>query len=194
MDALRVPPDQRRELWQRIRTGASTDAASVQDLVRRSPASRPTVAEEKLLQLLLANEELRKIVLPRLEATGYEDLAAAPVFRALIKLDQDGSEINFDSVSEETAGDSLAAGLLPRLIMDEVAESFDESMAAADSCLDALRLMKVDRRIDELSSEMAEAERAGEDERRDRLALELLQLSKQRGDFLFPAQSSKTVH
>jgi len=152
------------------------------------------VAEEKLLQILLANEELRKIVLPRLEATGYQDLVTASVFRALIKLDQDGSEINFDSVSQETASDSLAAGLLPRLIMDEVAESFDESMAAADSCLDALRLMKIDRRIDELSSEMAEAERAGEDERRDRLALELLQLSKQRGDFLLPAQSSKTVH
>jgi len=191
---LRVQADQRRELWQRIRTGASTDAASVQDLVRRSPASRPTVAEEKLLQLLLANEELRKIILPRLAATGYEDLATASVFRALIKLDQDGSEINFDSVSEETASDSLAAGLLPRLIMDEVAESFDESMAAADSCLDALRLMKIDRRIDELTSEMAEAERAGEAERRDRLALELLQLSKQRGEFLLPAQSSKTVN
>jgi DNA primase len=194
MDALRVQADQRRELWQRIRTGASTDAASVQDLVRRSPVSRPTVAEEKLLQLLLANEELRKIILPRLAATGFEDLATASVFRALIKLDQNGSEINFDSVSEETASDSLAAGLLPRLIMDEVAESFDESMAAADSCLDALRLMKIDRRIDELSSEMAEAERAGEAERRDRLALELLQLSKQRGEFLLPAQSSKTVH
>src|SRR2546422_947472 len=50
MDALRVQPDQRRELWQRIRTGASTDAASVQELVKRSPTSRPTVAEERLLQ------------------------------------------------------------------------------------------------------------------------------------------------
>ena len=54
--------------------------------------------------------------------------------------------------------------------------------------------MKIDRRIDELSSEVAEAERAGEDERRDRLALELLQLSKQRSDFLPQAQTSKSVH
>jgi len=40
MDALRVQPEQRRELWQRIRTGASTDAASVQELVKRSSSSR----------------------------------------------------------------------------------------------------------------------------------------------------------
>src|SRR2546428_10900149 len=87
MDALRVQPDQRRELWQRIRSGASTDAAAVQEMVKRSSASRPTVAEERLLQLLLANKELRKIVLPRLETTDYENLASATIFRALVSLD-----------------------------------------------------------------------------------------------------------
>ncbi len=194
MDALRVQPDQRRELWQRIRSGASTDATAVQEMVKRSSASRPTVAEEKLLDILLANEEMRRIVLPRLEATDYEDLATTPIFRALVKLDGEGCEINFDSMSQETAGDTVAAELLPRLIMNETTESFDESMTTADSCLDALRLMKIDRRIDELSSEVAEAERAGEAERRDRLALELLQLAKQRSDFLPQAQTSKTVH
>src|SRR5438067_12969652 len=55
MDALRVQPDQRRELWQRIRSGASTDAAAVQELVKRSPMSQATVAEQRLLGLLLAN-------------------------------------------------------------------------------------------------------------------------------------------
>src|SRR6266571_755516 len=60
MDALRVQPDQRREIWQRIRSGASTDAAAVQEVIARS--SRRTVAEEKLLELLLSAEELRKIV------------------------------------------------------------------------------------------------------------------------------------
>jgi DNA primase len=194
MDGLRVQPEQRRELWQRIRSGASTDAASVQEMVRRSPASQPTVAEERLLTLLLANEEVRKIVLPRLEVTGYEELATASIFRALVKLDKAGSEISFDSVTQEIAGDALAADLLPQLMMSETAESFDESMTTADSCVDALRLMKIDRRIDELSSEMAEAERAGEAERRDRLALELLELAKQRGDFLPQAQASNTVH
>jgi DNA primase len=188
MDALRVQPDQRRELWQRIRSGASVDAAAVQQLVTRS--SQRTVAEEKLLELLLTTEELRKIVLPRLETADYEDLATANVFRALVKLDKQGSEVSFDALSEETAGDSLVAELLPGLIVKEQPETFDESLAAADSCLNALRLMKLDRRIDELSSRIAEAERAGNSEQRDALAIEHLELSKRRGEFLPQARAT----
>jgi hypothetical protein len=110
-------------------------------------------------------------------------------------LDREDREVGFDSLSEATADDSQAGELLARLMMtDTTTESFDESRAAADSCLDALRLMKLDRRIDELSSELAEADRAGDSERRDRLAMEKLELSKQRGGFLSPAQSGKTVH
>src|SRR5438876_3113220 len=188
MDSLRVQPEERHELWQRIRGGASIDAAAVQEVIR--PAARATVAEERLLGLLLAHEELRKIFLPRLEASDTDDLATAPIFRALIKLSEAGSEINFDSLSEETAGGSAATDVLPRLIMNESAESFDESLATAESCLSTLHLMKLDRRIDELRSEAAEAERSGDTEGRDRLALELLELSKQRGSFLLRAQGN----
>ena len=195
MDALRVQADQRRELWQRIRSGASTDAADVQELVKRSPASRPTVAEEKLLALLLANEELRKIILPRLENGDYAGLATATVFSALIKLDHDGREVGFDSLSEATADDPKAGELLARLLMDDATtESFDDSMAQAESCLDALRLMTLDRRIEEMSSEIAEADRAGDDERRDRLAMEKLELSKRRGSFLHQARASDAIN
>src|SRR5436190_12758838 len=95
MDSLRVQPEQRRELWTRIRSGASTDAASVQELVKRSPMSRPTVAEERLLELLLANQELRKIILPKLEPADYEGLASAEISRALVSLDREGKEIGF---------------------------------------------------------------------------------------------------
>ena len=69
-------------------------------------------------------------------------------------------------------------------MMNEPAESFDESLADANSCLDALRLIKLDRDIDEISSRIAEADRAGENELRDQLAMKKLQLSKQRGSFL----------
>ncbi|HVS81487.1 MAG TPA: DNA primase [Pyrinomonadaceae bacterium] len=194
MDALRVQADQRRELWQRIRSGASTDAATVQELVKRSSMSQPTVAEEKLLALLLANEELRKIILPRLENGDYEDLATSQIFRALVKLDQEESEVSFDSLSEATADEPPAGELLARLMMDEQAESFDDSLAQADSCLNALHLMKLDRRIEEMGSEIAEAERAGENERRDRMILERLELSKRRGTFLHQARANEGIN
>ena len=188
MDALRVQTDQRRELWQRIRSGASTDAASVQEMVRRSPASRPTVAEEKLLELVLANEELRKIILPRLESADYEDLATAPIFRALVSLDKEDKEVGFDSLSEATADDPQAGELLARLMMTDTTESFDESLTAADSCLNALRLTQLDRDIDELGSELAEAERAAEGDKLNRLAMEQLELKKKRGALLARSQ------
>src|SRR5437660_6670275 len=189
MDALRVQPEQRHELWQRIRSGASTDAASVQELVKRSPMSRPTVAEERLLQLLLANKELRKIVLPRLETADYENLASAPIFRALVGLDQKDQEVGFDSLSVATADDPQAGELLLRLMMTETTESFDELLTAADSCLNALRVTKLDRDIDELGSELAEAERAADAEKLNRLAMEQLELKKRRGALLARSQT-----
>jgi DNA primase len=192
MDALRVQADQRRELWQRTRGGASPDQVGIQQLVAQS--TKPTVAEEKLLELLLANEELRKIVLPRLEVSDYDELVTGPIFRALVKLNEEESEINFDSLNAAAADDLRSGELLARLMIEEQTESFDEALAQADSCLNALRLLKLDRDIDELASEIAEAERAGEAEKRDRLSMKLLELSKQRGGFFAATQVSKTVH
>jgi DNA primase len=189
MDALRVQPEQRRELWLRIRSGASTDGASVQELVKRSPTSRPTVAEERLLELLLANQELRKIVLPRLQTADYESLASAPIFRALVTLDKEDREVGFDSVRAATGEDTQAEEVLARLMMTDTAESFDESLVAADSCLNALRLTKLDRDIDELGSELAEAERAADSEKLNRLAMEQLDLKKKRGALLARSQT-----
>ena len=192
MDRLRIPNDQRRELLQRIRGAASGDGRTVQQVVVRQ--LKPTVAEQGLLELLLASEELRKIVLPRLEPSDYDSIATAPIFRALVKLNEDEGEVNFDSLSAETPDDAATGELLARLMIAEPIESFDEALTHADSCLNALRLMKLDREIDELSSQVAEAERAGEAEKRDSLVMKKHELSKQRGNFLQAAQVSKTVH
>ena len=162
--------------------GASTDSAVVQKVFVKT--ERPTVAEEKLLGLLVANDELRHIILPRLEPSDYQGLATAEIFGALKELGKDDKEITYESLSEATAGNEGAAAMLPRILINEPAESFDESLADANSCLDALRLMKLDREIDELSTQIAEADRADEAERRDRLVMRKLELSKQRSKFL----------
>jgi DNA primase len=181
MDGLRVQRDQRRELWQQVR-GASTDSAAVQRVFVK--IERPTVAEEKLLGLLVANNELRNIILPRLEPSDYQGLATATIFGALKQLGSDEKEVTYESLSEATAGNDGAAAMLPRILINEPAESFDESLADANSCLAALRLMKLDREIDELSTQIAEADRADDTELRDRLVMKKLELSKQRGNFL----------
>jgi DNA primase len=191
MDALRVQREQRRELWQQLR-GASTSTAAVQKVFARE--IRPTVAEEKLLGLLVANDELRNIILPRLEPSDYEGLATGAIFRALKKLGEEEKEITYEALSEATADNQTATEILPRILITEPAESFDESLADANSCLDALRLLKLDRDIDELSTQIAEADRAGDDKLRDQLVMKKLELSKQRANFLPQAQAGKLVH
>ncbi len=192
MDALRVQREQRREVWQQVRGGASTDTAVVQKVFARQV--RPTVAEEKLLGLLVANDELRNIVLPKLEPGDYEGLVTAAIFRALKELGENEKAITYESLSEATAGTPAAAEILPRILITEPAESFDESLVDANSCVDALRLMKLDRDIDELSTQIAEADRAGDDQQRDQLVMKKLGLSKQRTNFLPQAQAGKSVH
>ena len=182
MDGLRVQREQRRELWQQVRGGASPDPVGIQKVFAQS--IQPTVAEEKLLGLLVANDELRNIILPRLEPGDYEGLATTAIFRALKELGTEDKEITFESLSEATADNRTAVEILPRILINEPAESFDESLMDANSCLDALRLMKLDRDIDELGTQIAEADRAGDAEACDRLVMKKLELSKLRSNFL----------
>jgi len=136
------------------------------------------VAEEKLLELLLGSEELRKMILPGLESRAYENLATASVFRALVKLNAEGGKIDFDSLSEATIDDPLAAPLLARLMMAEVPESFDEALAQANSCTDALQRMSLAHDIGEMGAQISEVGRAGQDEQLGRISLEALELLK----------------
>jgi DNA primase len=186
MDALRMQPEQRREIWQRVRMGASAEPATVQGTVTRSVTTKPTVAEEKLLELLLADEDLRRAILPQLEMADYEGLPTAAIFASLLELDKEGLPVNFDSLSARVEGDPVAAEILPRLLISDAMENVtaERLPATAASCLNALRLMTVDRRINELSAELAEAERAGDSEKSGRVAVAHLELTRRRAALL----------
>ncbi|HKZ01984.1 MAG TPA: DnaB-like helicase N-terminal domain-containing protein, partial [Pyrinomonadaceae bacterium] len=158
--------------------------------ISRSRELQPTVAEKQLLELLLADAELRHGILARLSAADYEDLSTASLFRALIAMEEAGLDPDFETLSQKLEGDPAAAELLPALLMNEPLQEKDvERQLAAERCLDALRLLIVDRRIRELSSELAQAERSGEFERRDQLAVEQLQLTRLRAALLPKAEA-----
>jgi DNA primase len=185
MDALRVEePALRKELWQTVRANAPATAQDVRQKIVRAVGAQPTIAEQRLLELLVHDAELRRTILPRMEAADYEDLPTGAVFRALIELDEEGVAVDFASLNAKTENDPLAADLVPLLLMSEPeraeGEAVDDTLANAESCLNALRLMMVDRRISELSIEIAAAERTGDAERRDRLALEHLEWARRR--------------
>src|SRR5262249_6170519 len=108
------------------------------------------------------------------------------IFRAVSELNREGAAVDFESLSQRVGEDPPGAQLLPRLLMSEPfeAETSEERLASAKGCIGALRLMNIERRINELAAELAEAERAGDTLRRDRLAVEHLEWTKRRSALL----------
>ncbi|PYS47049.1 MAG: DNA primase [Acidobacteria bacterium] len=191
MNTLRVDePQLRRELWQAIRS--NTQSAQQDVYVRQKIASasgaHPTVAEQRLLELLVHDEELRRTILPRMEAADYEELPTGSIFRALIEIEEEGAIVDFQTLGAKTEGDAVASDLVPLLLMSESereeGEAVDDALATAESCLNTLRLMTVDRRINEIGVEIVNAERAGDAERIDKLALEQLQWARRKKQIL----------
>lgn len=179
MDSLRINDAiLRRELWQSVRTAPSEVNRAGQKVIAGSSRVKPTVAEERLLELLFTDELVRRTVLPKLEEEDYLGLPTAAVFSALVALDKEGAELDFQSLSERTQGDEVAAELLPRLLMSEASDKEEERLLNAERCLDRLRLMRIDRRIDELKSEMADAQRINDDEKLARISTEQIELTR----------------
>jgi DNA primase len=198
MDALRVEEKGlRRDLWKAA--GArdpKTDAAAAADLKRKvvlAETPEMTVAERRLLELLFHDEELRRELLPRIAEADYENLPSASVFNALLSLQTRGEKVDSVSVGKLTEGDPAAANIIGLVLIYEPeraeGEATDAFLPEAESCLLTLRLMSYDRRIRELAAEIAAADRAGREARRDELIMEDLELKRRRSALLPSAGS-----
>jgi DNA primase len=197
MEALRIGDAAlKRELWYSLRGPAANEGSNVRQKVLGRTGAKPTVAEQRLLELLFADEELRCAILPRLDPGEYEELPTGAIFQALIEIQNEGAALDFGNLSQKTEGDLLAAELLPLLLMSDAGDSedADNRLANAERCIDTLRLMKVDRRIDELKAELAAVERAGNTEGLDRLVNEQIELTRQRSALLPRAEAAPTGH
>ncbi|MEP6743069.1 MAG: toprim domain-containing protein, partial [bacterium] len=191
MDSLRISDAAlRRELWHSLRLGP--DSARTEQKIARRAQVKPTDAEEQLLELLIADEQLRHQFLSRLEPEDYDDLSTAAIFRALVESEHSGAAVDFDFLSRSTQGDPIA-DFLPALLMnvpeDVESEKRELRELSAQRCINALRLMQVDRRIDDLKAEMEAAERNGSTELRDKLSTEQVELTRRRSTLLPQAQA-----
>src|SRR5215216_1309579 len=188
MDALAIDRENvntstwRRELWQTVRDNKNIRPQSVQALTRRSDA---TAAEQRLLSLLCADANLRREVLPMLKEEDYEDLATAPLFKAVFELERDGAEIDFENLNNKIEGDEFAAKFVPMILMNSSLHGSNEHYIA-EECVTTFRLMKVDQRIEELRRELVIAEREQDMDRLSKLSTEQIQLSAQRQSMLQP--------
>ncbi|HYY98611.1 MAG TPA: DNA primase, partial [Pyrinomonadaceae bacterium] len=123
MDALRVEEKGlRRELWKTVsaRAGeANASASDVKKSVVRAETQPPTVAEQRLLELLVHDAELRRALLPEVDEGDYADLPTGAIFRALKELDAQGRPVDFSTLGPLTEDDPVASDLVPLVLMHE---------------------------------------------------------------------------
>ena len=196
MDSLRISdPTLKRELWHSIRqgTGEGARAGEAAKASARRASIKPTVAEERLLGFVFANEELRSGVLSMLQPEDYEDLATAPLLRVLLELQNEHREIDFDSLSEKLAETPELGELLPMLMMSESLHASNEHYTP-EECVFTFRLMKLENRIGQLRDEGALAEREGNSERVIRVSAEQTELAKRKRALLTKAEATQMEH
>jgi DNA primase len=188
MNALQITDvPLRRELWQTMRSPMASQAGEASKRVLKRSDVKPTVAERQLLEMLLADQDLRHEVLSRLEKSDYEFLATGAVFQAVIDLEAEGKEPDLEGLTEKLDDDPDAKELVPALLIGETqweeGDNAPSFRVLAEKCLDALRLVNIDRRIRELNAEIASAERTGDETKMVELISEYSGLNRRRRSF-----------
>jgi DNA primase len=176
----------KRDLWKSVKLGARIETESIKQQVARATQAKMTVAESRLLELLIYDNELREIILPQLEETDYEPLATANVFRALFELQKTGAEITLESLLELVEEDETASDFVPVLMMSEPprepGDAIDEVLHNAESCVFTLRSMAISNRILEISQELILAEQSGNNQLLGHLVTEQIELARLKRD------------
>jgi DNA primase len=138
------------------------------DKKRVRAAEEITVGERQLLELMLANEEVRRAIISALTEDDYAELATGAIFAAVIEMDSRAVEFHFDNLSERVDAESERE-LLPALLMSDLAwaggDDFDTLFKKATEALSSLRRRRFERMLDMIQIEISQAERAEDEER-----------------------------
>ncbi len=181
-----------RELWRSIasastaRTNALDRDDDVEKAVRRIVRPKITIAERRLLELLVFDRELRDLIFPQLEPSDHENLATAELFAAFIAIHTEKADISPETLMDHIADDeamlSLAQQLLAGSPRRDPGEAPDNVLHDAENCVFSLRNMAIANRIHQISREAALAEAEGDNDLASKLSMEQIELEKIRRD------------
>jgi DNA primase len=178
----------RRELWYSLRASTHVAGSAGEKILRRTGV-KPTVAEQRLLELLFADDEARPTILAELSPGDYEDLATAAIFRVLIEANARNEDIDFQTLQIRTEGD-VPSGFVAGLFMSDAGKWDSREMHAsnqrlsAQQCVLGFRVMKIKEQIDQLRTALAEAEQEGDSDKVAALSSQQLALTRQRNSMM----------
>lgn len=172
----------KRELWNTIATPSPGLTPAVTNRIARAARPKATVAERRLLELLVHDKDLRDTILPIMELSDYENLATGDLFQTFIAIHSEGEDIAPETLMTHIADDeellNEAQKLLnapPRRIKGD---AMDDVLHEAENCVFTLRSMAIGSRILDINREAALAEQSGDTKTATELAYEQLELEK----------------
>lgn len=142
------------------------------DKTRVRAAEEITQGERQLLELMLANEEVRRAMISTLTEDDYAELATGAIFAAVIEIETQALEPHFENLAERVEAEPERA-LLPALLMSDLSwaggDDFETLFKKATHALSSIRIRRFERMLDVLQIEMGQAEREQDVERYQRL-------------------------
>jgi DNA primase len=138
------------------------------DKHRVRAAEEITVGERQLLELMLANHDVRRAMISALTEDDYVELATGAIFTAVIEIERQALEPHFDNLMERVEAEPERA-LLPALLMSDLAwagaDDFDTLFKKATEALSSLRRRRLERLLEAIQIEIGQAERESDTER-----------------------------
>jgi DNA primase len=153
------------------------------DPKRLRAAADVTQAERQLLELILAHADVRRAIVTNLQQEDYADLAMGALFAAIVQVERDGLEPDFDTLSARLDNEEERA-MLPALLMSDLAWAggleFETLFKKATEALSSLRRRQIERRLEVIHIELDQAAREQNELRVQQLFAEKAELNRRK--------------
>src|SRR5262245_6778804 len=134
------------------------------------------LAERKLLEILINQAAVRRLMMFQMREEDYEGLRTAQLFRLIFEFEQQGVEASYHNLRQALNDEDLARDLLPGLMIGEAEKSSvqpRELELLANRSLNTLRIERLERQRAALVAEMKRLQQSGDYNRAGELTLKL---------------------
>jgi DNA primase len=139
--------------------------------------------ERQLLELMLANSDVRRAIVSNLIEEDYLELATGAIFKTIIDLEQQGVEPDFSTLSQSLT-EETDRDFIPALLMSDLSwagnNDFDTLFKKATAALSSLRQRRFERRLQIIQIEIGQAELAKNIEQEMQLYREKMEIEKRK--------------
>jgi len=173
-----------RLIREEFKKAAETRSERVSDrVIKATIVVKP--AERKLLEILINQADVRRLMMFQMTEEDYEGLRAAQLFRLIFEFERQGVEASYHNLSQALDDEDLARDLLPSLMISSADPSPAENSSSeraereAAESLHSLRCVKLAEKQAVLQVEINQAQRNSDSARLGELMMLKFELAKQ---------------